>query len=72
MRRLVVGAGSPPPRARSRVGAAGADWLAGARAGRAAAARGGLVTPKLGLGLNALRRAPPARPPPHVPGWRPP
>lgn len=56
----VGGARVPAPagRAGSRVGAAGADWLPGARAGRAAA-RGGPVTPQPGLGLAAHRRAPP-------------
>ncbi|XP_053758873.1 translation initiation factor IF-2-like [Panthera pardus] len=58
---------APAGRAGSRVGAAGADWLAGARAGRAAAARRGRSPRSLASASAARRRAPPARPPPPVP-----
>jgi hypothetical protein len=63
------GASVPAPtgRAGSRVGAAGADWLAGARAGRAVAARRGGSPRSRASASAARRRAPPARPPPHVP-----
>ncbi|XP_033088839.1 septin-5 isoform X3 [Trachypithecus francoisi] len=59
----------PPGRAGSRVGAAGADWLPGARAGRAAAAaaaaaaRRGRSPRSPASASAACRRAPPARPP---------
>ena len=52
---------TPAGRAGSRVGAAGADWLAGARAGRAAARRG--RSPRSPASASARRR--PARA--HVP-----
>lgn len=63
---------APAGRAGSRVGAAGADWLAGARAGRAAAAaRRGRSPRSLASASAARRRAPPALPPPPGPPTHP-
>lgn len=68
--------GDPGPRLRGprwvARGRGGRRLAAGSAGGAGGSARRGPVNPQPGLGLNARRRAPPARPPPHIPRRRPP